>query len=362
MLALRDACRHGGWPASYSLNVASDHVLALLGGPRGRRMCVEALEEVSSASIWTLSCAARRPAEVSAELTDTITRSDLGLLAARRDALSLLPALAATVDAAAYWQSDEFDSLLAQPDVIEALVAVAEAIDRAPASRWWDSPISLGDQHRVLLDMDQPPPSLPIDSAAALRAWRADTLDDERRAADRPSDPSANYSGYWWSTPALAGLAASTRSLPVFGPVGLALAEDRMDWSAATVETLHVESGARVYEIDGAEAWSELVERYPLEVTNSRRHDWWRVTGRTGRWLVPDYQAVAADFDAVHLTVFGYLSTAGRALPVDGSAATVLTGWDPDQAWWLTDSLTVVSASRWVTDSRSEPLSWHPEP
>ena len=45
---------------------------------------------------------------------------------------------------------------------------------------------------------------------------------------------------------------------------------------------------------------------------------------------IPDYLAVAEDFDAFHLSVAGYLSTAGRSLPV-GDASTVLAGWDPDE-------------------------------
>ena len=57
-----------------------------------------------------------------------------------------------------------------------------------------------------------------------------------------------------------------------------------------------------------------------------------------GAWLIPDWVAVASDYDAVHLAVIGYLTTAGRALPVL-DACTVLAGWDPDQTFWLTDIL-----------------------
>jgi hypothetical protein len=39
--------------------------------------------------------------------------------------------------------------------------------------------------------------------------------------------------------------------------------------------------------------WAELVGRYPIDVSRSRRHDWWRATGWAGRWLVPDFAAVA---------------------------------------------------------------------
>ena len=61
-------------------------------------------------------------------------------------------------------------------------------------------------------------------------------------------------------------------------------------------------------------------------------------TGWAGRWLIPDFAAVAADYDAVHLSVAGYLTTAGRALSVD-DGRTVLAGWNPDQTFWLTEVL-----------------------
>ena len=68
------------------------------------------------------------------------------------------------------------------------------------------------------------------------------------------------------------------------------------------------------YEVLGPGDWTRLVARYPLDVSKSRRHDWWRVTGCSGTWLVPDWAAVAADYDAVHLSTGGYLTTAGCAL------------------------------------------------
>lgn len=93
-------------------------------------------------------------------------------------------------------------------------------------------------------------------------------------------------------------------------------------------------------ELTGPDDWAELVGRHPLPVTASRRHDWYRTTGQDAAWLIPDWSSVAAEFDAVHLTVDGYLATAGRAVPVPGTAArTVLAGAAPDATWWLADGV-----------------------
>jgi hypothetical protein len=303
-----------------------------------------------------LASARRAPTSVADELSGLVADADLQRVAATSDLLTFLAPLAKTVDAAVYWQPlDDFDLALGRDGVAELLLPVAEAIASAPAAQWWDSAVPIGDQHRVLFDGT---PSFVTYSPAALQAWRAATLDDERLAGNRPTDPSALWSGHWWSTPALAGLTRSTRSLPGAGPVGLALVEDGMGWTSATVEHLLPQPGVRVYEVDGPVAWAELVARYPLSVTDSRRHDWWKITRRSGGWLLPDYEALAVDYDAVHLSVCGYLSSAGRALDV-GGAASVIAGWDPDATWWLTGSFATEAATSWSTSQNDRPVGWH---
>lgn len=203
-------------------------------------------------------------------------------------------------------------------------------------------------------------------AADGLQAWGARTEADEQRSArERPADPSARWSGSWWSTPVLSGAVTTGRALPgdpvrqgvirlpVDTPVGLSLVEDSMGWETARAWPLRPAPDARALEVAGPADWVLLVERYPLEVTASRRHDWYRTTGRDGAWVIPDWFAVAADHDGVHLTVAGYLSTAGRALPVDvpglgRPAQTVLAGWDPDITWWLAD----------VLASGGQPIDW----
>ena len=113
-----------------------------------------------------------------------------------------------------------------------------------------------------------------------------------------------------------------------------------------------------MYEIDSPDQWAELVGRYPLDVTGSRRDDWRRATGWAGRCLIPDYAAAAADWDAVHVSVAGYLATAGIAIPAGDGTRTMLAGWDPDATWWLTDALCSTSQPEdWRADDQA-PFGW----
>jgi hypothetical protein len=159
------------------------------------------------------------------------------------------------------------------------------------------------------------------------------------------------------------GLPVTTRALPGLGAVRLAVVEDGLGWKFGRCWPLRPRAGARIYEVDGPAAWASLVASFPLEVTKSRRHDWWRATGQSGRWLIPDYQAVAAEYDAVHVSVIGYLITAGLAVPVPssgGEARTLLAGWDPDATWWLTDVLSPDGPPEdWAADDDGG-AGWHP--
>lgn len=155
----------------------------------------------------------------------------------------------------------------------------------------------------------------------------------------------------WWSNPPVS-LPRTTRTRGDLGPVGLWLVEDSLGWEHATVAPVAVPDGARVLEIDGPDAWAGLCRRHPLPVTASRRHDWYRTTGRFDvAWVQPDWAAVAEEADAVHLTVAGYLTTAGRAIPVADGVACVLAGWDPDATYWLTTEPTATGPARkWSFD------------
>jgi hypothetical protein len=303
-------------------------------------------------------------AGLASELAAAVALTDLDPVVAATAEVALLAPLAESIDAAMYWQGpDAEDEALTAPEVADALIPVAQAFSASPATRWWSSSLAHDRQRYVqhlASDHNDDPPHL-SGAAALLARWRSDTVEDERRAQDRPSDPAASWGGHWWSSPVLSSLVSTTRSLPGLGAVGLALVEDSLGWTEARCWPLAIRPGSRIYEIRGPGDWTELVARFPLDVTRSRRHDWWRATGWSGRWLVPDFTAAAADYDAVHLSVIGYLTAVGRALPV-GDARTMLAGWDPDETWWLADVLSGNdSAERWVTRP-DEPSGWNPAP
>jgi hypothetical protein len=348
-------------------------VEALLAGPRGRRLCWTVLwlglgRAARQSAAWPRAWEAVTSGDLAGHLDEFaagVALADPAALAG--DRATVFEALGWTVDTAQYWsEPDAEDRALAHEAVSEALRPIAGAFLAAPAARWWDSPVDLGRQRYAQFLGDHPFDE-PLLSGAAGRvaAWRADIVRKEESLRATGAESLGAWSGEWWSDPAMSGLPVTTRALPGLGAVRLALVEDGLGWKSARCWPLLPRSGARIYEVDGPAAWASLVARYPLDVSMSRRHDWWRATGWTGRWLIPDFQAVAADFDAVHVTVLGYLTTAGVAVPVgsddsgDG-ARTVLAGWEPDATWWLTDCLAPAGPPEdWAADDDAA-VGWQP--
>ena len=343
---------------------------SLLAGPRGRRLCWALVDEIGGGlgKAWTGPAwgQLRRSgspggdrAALAAELAAVVGQADWAGVTAGMSDLALLARLAETVTWAMYWQPpDEVDQALAYPEVAETLRPVAHAVARAPGARWWSTGVELStQQYMEPVGGASEGPAL-SGAAERLAGWRTATAEDERSAAERPADPAANYSGRWWSSPRWPFPAVSTtRALPGFGPPRLIAIEDWPGWDEVRCGPLAPLRAPRTYEITGPADWTDLVARYPLEVTKSRRHDWWRVTGWAGTWLMPDYAAAASDFDAIHLTVGGYLTTAGRALPV-ADARCLLGGWDPDETYWLADVLTAAGPPvRWIQDDSAQ-LCW----
>jgi hypothetical protein len=346
----------------------------LLEGPRGRRLCLELAMELdpdirrmafqlaydldsgrgTSRVLLTAASpddAGAPPALPAAPAAEVLAAALGDLDPAGLDGLRVGAALEQAVDAARYWQPPDGEDLLAGlPLVRAALRPLADRVPGTQGLQWW------GDSRGVeqwAIDWrpaaDQAPLKGPHPSVAE---WAARVRDGEERAVhELPTDPYAPVSGSWWSVP--------PGPLRTVGriPAALNLVEDPLGWEVAT--TIPVRSAGRTLEIRTPADWTSLCSEFPLDVTASRRHDWFRTTGRDGRWVIPDWERVADEWDGVHLTVLGYLCGAGRALPVSPGTATVIAGWDPDSTIWLTDAARELEGLRQSWHRVTRDRSWH---
>ena len=323
---------------------------ALLAGPRGRRLCLQLVTElypsIRSAVFWlahdldpgrgTSRVLLTAASGEAADVQPRPTLADLIAALASFDVMRAGPkaidrALAEAVDTSRPWQEpDGEDVLAAIPEVTAALASLAHHIITSPSSQWWSHDRQLEQWAIDWRSPDDPAP-LPREPSPALAAWASEARAEESRAdAERPRDPHAPWSGTWWSFP--------QGTLHTVGriPLGLKLIEDSFREEHATV--IPVRGTGRTYEIRTGEDWVSLCREHPLEVTASRRHDWFRCTGHDGRWVIPDWEKVAERWDAVHLTTLAYLTSANCPLHVDADTSTVIAGWNPDTTIWLTDA------------------------
>lgn len=335
---------------------------SLLNGPRGRRLCLELAALVAQqasglgeSEYYTAAFHAAHAMDPDSGTSrvmfgpgaDDPPQPTADEVAALLDAIELpelterilLEALGCMVNAARYWQApDGEDALAASAAMRRALHRIAAHLLNSPLTHWWTAPMDPSGQWSVDFVDDPPhPPAESITSALAFDQWHESVIEEERRAkTDRPSDPAANFSGSWWSRPPYA-LSKSTSDLPGQGPWGLNLVEDAFHWEEASVTKLSVLTGARILELNSPNVWAQLCRDYPLEVTASKRHDWYRTTGQDMEWVMPDFSLLQDQYDGVHLTMGGYLTTAGTLIPVDEHRASVLAGWDPDKTFWFRD-------------------------
>lgn len=372
---------------------------ALLGGWRGRRFLLELalgsealLADCDEAGVPLASATMRAaydldpgrgqsivsfgPGAQEAELTAATPESVASLLGrvhlADVEQGLVLRALEDAVANARYWQEPDGEDLLAATPVVRTAlgrvaVHVAGSVHVAgfgAAVGWWSEPVARADQHTITWDADATASAGAMTGAGPgagerLAQWRADVVKDERQALKHaPTDPTASWSGSWWSTPP-SDLTRTTRSLGRPGPAGLWLVEDGLGWERAVARRVQVPADVRVCEIDGAATWAALCRAYPLDVTAQKRHDWYRTTGRAGRWVIPDWTKIAVDHDAVHLTAAAYLAAAGTAIPVDDDTAGVIAGWNPDETYWFADAVRQEpDGAAWVLDDED----WVPGP
>lgn len=332
----------------------------VLSSPRGRRLCGEVAANCHEAVRTPLFHASQKPADRDARrrLTEELEQIDPASVSALSE-VTVTECLADAVSNARYWQEpDETDVVLAYDEVLSALTPIAQSLLAATATDWWRDGIDLPRQHYVQW-LDEPATSPPRPAGDSLARWRATAAREEQEAAKLPRD--ADFSGTWWSTPSGFDLVHTSRSRRWLGAMQLLLTEDDLGWRQARVWPIEPMADARVFAITGPQTWATLVETYPLRVTRSRLHDWRRTTATDTEWFIPDWAAVADDYDGVHLSVYGYLTAPGTAIGLR-EGATVLAGWSPDTTFWLSDVLaTGEEPVDWTFVETSGPRDeWHP--
>jgi hypothetical protein len=118
---------------------------------------------------------------------------------------------------------------------------------------------------------------------------------------------------------------------------------------------LPIEQDVRVWEIHRPADWVRLVTTFPAP---GRVYDGWELPGPNQdrgqlagllavdgqhaarldvRQLVPDWAAVAAEFDGVHLSWAGFLTAEGFVSDLGGGDVTMLRYWFSERTLWLRD-------------------------
>ncbi len=266
---------------------------------------------------------------------------------------ALVEALSRSVDDAKVWQPpDGSEAVVASDAVRAALTPLAELVAASPFASGWAAPARA---HQWVLDrkdgrLGSDPVLAPSD---ALAAWR-DAVETEELGYVERRQRGEVGGGPWWSKPP-GYLTHSSSAWHGFGPTGLYLEEDSSGPMAASATSVGVPP-AKTYEITDAVAWARLCKDYPLDVTASRDYLWRDSIGRSDRWVIPDWKAMAADWEAVHLTISGYLAAATTRIDVSDGTASVIAGWGPDETVWLRDSPAATSAE--VEWRRYANLGW----
>jgi hypothetical protein len=278
--------------------------------------------------------------------------------------------------------SEWFEPFLALPDTREDDVAAAAR---------WAAEASHDDVLRLVLEAGELVGpwhgSGPQNAARAMRlsSHRVAIADAVLGRAEGPLTARDMSAEQWWWTdslppvgrfaddierlgPHFAWVTAPRGGLWSTAPVDLALAELltyawEVVFGPLSIWRLDANPSARVYEIHSSQDWRALVERYPLDASEwAERSCSWElsassfpggepadtllaVAGQTaarrdwGRVLMPDWAAVAVDWDAVHLSWLGFVTTEGRVLELDNGDVTILRNWCSERTNWLTPRL-----------------------
>ena len=205
---------------------------------------------------------------------------------------------AVAINAIDMWASDYPTRVVLALEHGPRLMPLAEAMLAQPAARSWFAPVDREAQWVILGDEGDVTPAELVTPSSPPTGWE--------RYAQKPE-------GTEYSSTAVGDTCAILIAMEHH-------AGDFYPPSPIRRYRLRASPAARVYEVDGPQAWYQLATRYPAldEV------------GRT----VPDWGLVAGDWDTVHLSLGGLLTA--QLVRVEGrSGFTELQSWDSEQTAWL---------------------------
>ena len=194
--------------------------------------------------------------------------------------------------------------------------AQARAVIEHPGTAWWFEDIDLNAQAWVSIHRTSPPLKFIYGTSSNTMEW------------ERPRNPSSEWERYGQKpfsnqvTSTLYGphLTSQLVAYTDADRVGDYMCEFPLAWwSVRFLEEV------RVFEIHGPADWYELCVRYPAKHTEDSR-------------LVPNWGAVAEEWDGVHLSFGGFLTAEqNRHEAIGGWKAgwSMLDFWHAEQTYWL---------------------------
>ncbi len=242
--------------------------------------------------------------------------------------------------------------------------------------------------------------ALALSAANAIGPWTTDWLDDlavsfETASARAPIAAALEARVLsegehdvdldrqeWWCTEPPRWLAARFDEPPLFTRFDDVYENGELTWAALRTATepppethpelisawemfplpisrwhLPVRTSPRIWEIHRPDDWANLVLAHPAAAT--RPHGTWAlpgpnqsvgalsqllaVPGQTAarttvrRHLLPDWRLVSREFDAVHLSWAGFLTTEGTVIDLGDGDVTMLRFWGAERTMWLRD-------------------------
>ena len=215
---------------------------------------------------------------------------------------------AASAESVNRFNSDH-DLLAAElPPLAREKSAQARAVIEHPGTAWWFNDIDL--QAQTWLSIHGTLKKFIYGTPPDTMAWR------------RPQNPSRRWERYAQKpfgnqiTSTLYGLHLTSELMAKDERVSDYISEFPLAWwSMRFLEEV------RVFEIHGPSDWHNLCVRYPATGTEDDR-------------LVPNWGAVAEEWDGVHLS-FGGLLTAEQNRYESPAGWTMLDAWHAEQTYWL---------------------------